>query len=621
MKFSFDISALDRELDGALKALGERFDFGIDGGTKLSWVKSDEKKLTVDGDLSALVITAPDKPAFFRGIGLFIADSNGERFRAEEEIKFDMNGLMFDLSRNSVITVERTKDFLLQFAILGLNTYLMYMEDTYEIKEVPMFGYMRGRYSREELKEIDDFAYMLGIEVIPCIQTLAHINQFLRWENWNRDIDDILLVGSDRTKYLIDKMFAAFAACLRTRRIHVGMDEAYHLGRGRYLDANGYRTKGEIMHRHLEYVSEVADKYGFKAMMWDDMFFWNSGGQANLAEQKPANIIPVYWDYYRMNPQEYRDNIAKRLEASPEVVFAGGAWRWAGFAPRHSTTVAATKAALTACIEMGVREVFTTAWGDDGSEAPADACMLGTVMFAEFGYGHTADETTYEHRLEFVSGMDYDCWFRQDDFDSFAMGEWKHRTLNPHYYTLFSDILCGIYDWHLERLIELGAKENYAELERFFTEKAPLQNEYNAVTLRMYAALAKTLKYKCDVSLNMMKAYRDGDKAAMKRIIDEQLKPLGEALEEFRVAQRAKWLIDNKHNGFEIIDMRIGGLEARVETAVSLASRWVDGDEAADEELACLAEERLKCSNDDVLRTDSYVRIFSAAVQGHGINV
>jgi hypothetical protein len=36
----------------------------------------------------------------------------------------------------------------------------------------------------EELKEIDVYAQKCGMEVIPCIQTLAHLNQIFRWPKY-----------------------------------------------------------------------------------------------------------------------------------------------------------------------------------------------------------------------------------------------------------------------------------------------------------------------------------------------------------------------------------------------------------------------------------------------------
>ena len=38
---------------------------------------------------------------------------------------------------------------------MGYDTLELYTEDTYEIEGEPYFGYMRGRYTAREIKEID----------------------------------------------------------------------------------------------------------------------------------------------------------------------------------------------------------------------------------------------------------------------------------------------------------------------------------------------------------------------------------------------------------------------------------------------------------------------------------
>lgn len=58
---------------------------------------------------------------------------------------------------------------------------MLYTEDTYEVNDEPYFGYVRGRYTKEEMKELDAFAGSLGISLIPCIQTLAHLKATFRW--------------------------------------------------------------------------------------------------------------------------------------------------------------------------------------------------------------------------------------------------------------------------------------------------------------------------------------------------------------------------------------------------------------------------------------------------------
>jgi hypothetical protein len=72
---------------------------------------------------------------------------------------------MIDMSRNGVMKVEAVKKFIAYNAAMGNNMLMLYTEDTYKIPEYKYFGYMRGRYSESEIKEIDSrqqFLYMLG---------------------------------------------------------------------------------------------------------------------------------------------------------------------------------------------------------------------------------------------------------------------------------------------------------------------------------------------------------------------------------------------------------------------------------------------------------------------------
>ena len=88
---------------------------------------------------------------------------------------------MIDCSRNAVMNTSAVKRWIDVTAGMGYNTLMLYTEDTYEVNNQPYFGYMRGRYSQAELRELDDYAAQKGMELIPCIQTLAHLNAIFRW--------------------------------------------------------------------------------------------------------------------------------------------------------------------------------------------------------------------------------------------------------------------------------------------------------------------------------------------------------------------------------------------------------------------------------------------------------
>ena len=115
------------------------------------------------------------------------------------------------------------------------------MEDVYDLVNYPKFGYLRGKYSLKDLKELDQYAYSLGVSLIPCIQTLGHMGQFLRWSSssYLSDQKDVLLITGAQA--LILDMITFCKQAFRTKKIHIGMDETFGFGFGNYYKKHGYK--------------------------------------------------------------------------------------------------------------------------------------------------------------------------------------------------------------------------------------------------------------------------------------------------------------------------------------------------------------------------------------------
>ena len=106
------------------------------------------------------------------------------------ETYFKRFGLMIDCSRNSILNIQTFKRLVDYLSILGYNNIMLYTEDTYEVEGEPYFGYLKGRYSINEIKEMDEYAKSKGIELTPCIQTLAHLAGIFRYVDY-MNIKDI----------------------------------------------------------------------------------------------------------------------------------------------------------------------------------------------------------------------------------------------------------------------------------------------------------------------------------------------------------------------------------------------------------------------------------------------
>lgn len=545
---------------------------------------------------------------FFRALGLFMENiRKGTEFNIVEIPRFDTNGVMIDCSRNSVMKVESVRLILRKMALMGLNMLMLYTENTYEVKDYPYFGYMQGRYSYEELKECDDYADALGIEMVPCIQTLAHLTQALKWSYAGdiMDTPDILLVGEEKTYCFIEAMIKAASAPFRSKRIHIGMDEAHSVGLGRYLDLHGYRRRFDVLCEHMEKVADIVSRCGLEPMIWSDMYFkfasktadyYDTGAEVpdDVAEKTPKNLRMVFWDYFVWKEEKYRANIAKHRKFGRNPVFATCVWTWQGFCTNYGLTFANINGALAACKKEGVREVFTTVWFNNGGETNVFCTLLGMQLHAEHGYADSVELEKLAQRFEVCTGGSLEAFMDLkllDEIpgtskDNLTCSAGEMSPANPSKYILWQDPLVSLFDRHLE---EPDIAGHYSRLEVSMKRHAESGGEWEFV-FDVPQKLCAVLSKKTELAQKLQSAYLKGERQVLAELAEKLLPELHERVEALRTAHRSQWFRTYKPFGWEVIDGRYGGLEARIQSAMTRLEDYLEGRVAKLEELE---EERL----------------------------
>lgn len=533
---------------------------------------------------------------------------------------FDKRGIMVDCSRNAVPTAKTLKKFINLMKQMDYNMLMLYTEDTYEVEGQPYFGYMRGKYTLKELKEIDDYCYAQGIECVPCIQTLAHLNAFVRWKEVQEytDCNDILLVGDDKTYKLIDDMFASLSKTFRSRYIHIGMDEAHMIGRGKYFDQNGCVPIDKIMQEHLRKVKEIADKYGYQSMIWSDMIFCAVNGGAYITDRPeiinqdarnmlPENVVPVYWDYYSLDKIHYDNMIEAHERLGVPVWFAGGLWKWSGFVPLNGFSIRANLAALKSCEEHHVENVFFTMWGDNGAEASLFSVLPSMFYTSQLLKG-ISDELQIKENFKTLIGAAFDDYMEIDLPEFSKMATNSGKWINPSKYMLYNDYFCGLHD----SITDASRNKIYA---RASASLAKLEHNgqygYIFTTIR---ALCDVLTLKNDIGIRTRTAYRIKNMSGIWELIQEY-RILTERIEVFYYAFRKQWFIENKPFGFEVQDARLGGLIQRTKSCMERLQMFADG---AIQEIPELDEDILdpECGDGTVreIGLNSWIKSFTSVI-------
>ncbi len=503
---------------------------------------------------------------------------------------FDTFGIMLDMSRNAVKTVDEIKRFLPLVRKMGYNALFLYIEDTYCVENEPYFGYMRGRYSEEELREIDEFCTSIGMEAIPCMQTLGHLKTLMKWQKHPFDGGGVLLVDDDRTYELIDNMFATLSRCFKSRKIHIGMDEAFDLGRGRHLTEHGYESTDKLMKRHLERVHLLAKKYSFEPMIWSDMLFrdWNKGEyvvplQEVPEEYKrvlPEGISPVYWDYFNFDEKKYSDMLEMHKQISGDVWFAGGIWTWISQTPNNNYTIRTMRPALDACKKHKIRNVFMTVWQNAGGECSFYSVLPSLCYLAEYAKGNT-DEEKIKKRFKSIVGLDYDECIAIDEANFIAGNERdsKGYASNPSRYMLYCDLLNDFMDW----TVNPGMGINFAKTAKKMHLLAKKSRKIGYV-YKTVATLCDAMAIKYELGLKTRRAYEAGDREELRRLANDEYVRLVKLLEIYAAANEKQWYKENKSSGLEVFDSHIGAIIQRIKTVRRRILSYVNGEIDAIEE-------------------------------------
>lgn len=578
-----DIGLLDDDLRFIAVQTAEQLGFIVSSdGIPLTAERQRGNSLSVGFDKKRLTVRYGALHQFARGLRLIKQHyvSRSKPFAVEETCAVKELGMLLCNSCNAVRTVEHYKEIVRNLALLGYNQMYVSTDNTFEVPDEPFVGYMRGRFTIRELIEIDEYAARFGIEAIHCFQTLAHQLPLLRWPVYGNitDMCDVLLVDDEQTYTLIDHMFASLSRSFKSRKIHIGMDEAVYLGKGQYGEKHGYTQKrSEILLKHLERVIEIAEKYGYEPIIWGDTFYnlltkdyRLQDGQAipeTILQKVPQNVRLVYWDYYSKDYLRYYNKIRAYQGFGRDLLFAGGAWIWTGFTPRNRFSFDTSLPSIQACLDTNVQSYIMTLWNDDGADGSDMAALPTVCLAAERFYGHDEHIEKAFFALTGVPLSDFMLLDLPCDIDESAPSDKSNRSK----YMLYNDCLYGLFDYVPAK----GDGEKYVSYAQRIRAAGKKAGRYKYL-FDTQSALCEVLAIKYELGVKTRAAYRTS-REAVGVLVKERYRPLIQCLKKFYETFKKQWDRESKPIGFEIQDYRLGGLIQRVKHCAERLAQYAQG--------------------------------------------
>jgi hypothetical protein len=208
---------------------------------------------------------------------------------------------------------------------------------------------------------------------------------------------------------------------------------------------------------------------------------------------------------------------------------------------------------MKVCKEKNVSNVIVTLWADDGKECSFFAC-LDSLLKAKMIYDGE-DLNLFEDKFKAITQIDYQT------YKLLLLPNLVCGNDNSVYHTaklaLYNDPLVGYIDSHLV----LGGDLDYKKFAGVLKNAG--EGSYFEPIFKSQHALCEVLKYKYDLGIQLRDSYKSNDLIKLSKLY----KRIGYCINKLNLFYKAfydLYLWENKPYGFEIQDIRIGGVIQRL---------------------------------------------------------
>jgi len=589
MNLVWNTKTVPLELHSILETLEEEYPIAKGAqGINLSFEKVSEPEcLRVVKNNGGFQIFYGRKTSVARGVAYALSAQE-----CDEKISFKTYGILLDCSRTAVVTPQYFKRWLRRLALMGYNMAMLYTKDAYQLPDENYFGYMRGAYSIEEIREIDAYAQKLGIEMIASIQALGHLEPLMRWGSYYevKDTNNVILVDCEKSYVLLEKMLKFWSDALDTRRIHLGMDETHDLGRGAFMDKNGYESPYDIYNRHLNRLSTICEKYELKPMIWNDMYFRYANKDQNYYDTEspipeevkkaiPPSVQLCYWDYQHRDQETYSKMLQRtKMLNNQTPIMASGIHTWKKLWCDFETTFNTIGPCIDACREQNIEELIFTLWGDDGSYCEFESAFAGMAWAADYAYNEKSSPKRLSALYQAIFGTSYELQVELGKIQFIYPVEGREEDLPVSAPAiLWDDPLMGII-WHEYSKIDSQVWEkSLANYKSLLAKAQKNRHDRQAGIIDHAYNILNTLIKKIELRMTLQKAYKDRDLSKLSHLQTKSIPEMINAIEQLNDSFRDMWFRGYKSYGLEIMQIKLAGLCERYRELGRLLDEFLNG--------------------------------------------
>jgi hexosaminidase len=288
-------------------------------------------------------------------------------------------GFMMDMSHAQLPKIEEIKHQIEFLSRWKANQYFFYSEASIELEGFPLLM-ANARYSREQVREVIEFAKARHIDVVPNMELYGHLHDLFRLEHYS-DLSVIPHGGEfkpndPRVKPIIESWVKQIAELFPSQFFHIGFDETWLIEQ----EAKKVNIAPEELYiKMLKQTTDIVEQQGKHPLVWADML----QKFPSIIPRVSKNTIAVPWHYFPLQEKEYDKLLSPFANANIDMVVQSASVNWAWLVPEYDISFKNTDLLIKAGKKYGAIGFINSGWTDDTQ-------TLMRLGFPDMAYGSIA---------------------------------------------------------------------------------------------------------------------------------------------------------------------------------------------------------------------------------------
>ncbi len=289
---------------------------------------------------------------------------------------FPARGVMFDVSRDRVPTMETLYALIDMLAGWKINQFQLYTEHTFAYRNHRTVWEQASPLTPEEILALDAYCHERFVELVPNQNSFGHMHRWFRHEEylhlaetevgittpWGTkwEYPFSLSPAVPETLNLLDELYDELLPNFTSKMFNIGADETFDLGEGRSKALVEQKGKGRV---YLDFLLEIYRRVkarGRTMQFWGDII----NQYPELVAELPKDVIAMEWGYEA--DHDFPGKTALFASSGLSFYVCPGTSSWVSVAGRTDNMKGNIRNAVENGLKNGAIGVLNTDWGDLG---------------------------------------------------------------------------------------------------------------------------------------------------------------------------------------------------------------------------------------------------------------